>query len=90
MHGIISFLVCMRVKELACMLMKDDYLEAMKMLNKTLTHAYKVNQDMKFEVFIHKVDGISEDTKIELQRDINQRASDDLAESGLGSDLHLR
>jgi Ras-related GTP-binding protein C/D len=45
---------------------------------------------IKFEVFIHKVDGISDDSKIELQRDISQRASLELAEAGLGSELHLR
>lgn len=62
---------------------QDEYMEALKMLNKTLVNAYKVNPDMKFEVFIHKVDGISDDNKIELQRDIHQRALDDLAESNL-------
>jgi Ras-related GTP-binding protein C/D len=45
---------------------------------------------LKFEVFIHKVDGISDDNKIELQREISQRASVELAEVGLGSELHLR
>jgi Ras-related GTP-binding protein C/D len=62
---------------------QDEYLEALKVLNKTLTNAYRVNSDMKFEVFIHKVDGISDDNKIELQRDIHQRAYDGLSESGL-------
>jgi Ras-related GTP-binding protein C/D len=70
--------------------MQDEYIEALNALNKTLTHAYKVNREIKFEVFIHKVDGISDDSKIELQRDISQRASLELAEAGLGSELHLR
>jgi hypothetical protein len=75
---------------ISCMFVyQDEYLEALKMLNKTLTFAYKVNTDLKFEVFIHKVDGISDDNKMELQRDIHQRASDDLAEAGL-EDLRLR
>jgi len=62
---------------------QDEYMEALKMLNKTLSNAYKVNPEMKFEVFIHKVDGISDDNKIELQRDIHQRVTDDLAECNL-------
>ena len=59
------------------------------MLNKTFTAAYKINPQLKFEVFIHKMDGIPEDQKIDLQRDIHQRASEELAEAGMG-DLHLR
>lgn len=38
---------------------------------------------MKFEVFIHKIDGLTEDNKIETQRDIHQRAMDDLSDSGM-------
>ena len=34
-------------------------------------------------MFIHKVDGLSDDTKMETQRDIHQRANDDIIESGL-------
>lgn len=48
----------------------------------TVTKAYKVNQNVKFEVFIHKVDGLTEDNKMETQRDIHQRANDDLTDSG--------
>lgn len=29
-----------------------------------MTEAYKVNKNIKFEVFIHKVDGLSDDHKI--------------------------
>ena len=49
----------------------------------------QVNPSIKFEVFIHKVDGLSDDHKIETQRDIHQRANDDLTDAGLES-LHLR
>lgn len=67
---------------------QDDYLEALTKLNQTVTKAYKVNQRIKFEVFIHKVDGVSDDFKMESQRDIHQRATDDLVDAGL-SDIHL-
>ena len=41
-----------------------------------------MNQNIKFEVFIHKVDGLGDDSKMECQRDIHQRAIDDLIDSG--------
>ncbi|XP_055689001.1 ras-related GTP-binding protein C [Lutzomyia longipalpis] len=67
---------------------QDEYLEALTKLNQTVTKAYKVNPRIKFEVFIHKVDGVSDDFKMESQRDIHQRATDDLADAGLDQ-IHL-
>ncbi|XP_072466072.1 ras-related GTP-binding protein C isoform X1 [Notamacropus eugenii] len=67
---------------------QDDYMEALTRLHITVSKAYKVNPEMNFEVFIHKVDGLSDDHKIETQRDIHQRANDDLADAGLEK-LHL-
>lgn len=64
-------------------------MEALARLHLTVTRAYKVNTDINFEVFIHKVDGLSDDHKIETQRDIHQRANDDLADAGLEK-IHLR
>ena len=43
---------------------QDDYREALIRLHQTVTRAYMVNQNIKFEVFIHKVDGLSDDRKI--------------------------
>jgi len=68
---------------------QDDYMEALTRLHITVSKAYKVNPEMNFEVFIHKVDGLSDDHKIETQRDIHQRAIDDLTDAGLEK-LHLR
>ena len=48
-----------------------------------------MNPQIRFEIFIHKVDGLSDDHKIETQRDISQRANEELHEAGL-TDLHLR
>ncbi|XP_063773047.1 ras-related GTP-binding protein D [Pseudophryne corroboree] len=67
---------------------QDDYMEALTRLHLTVTSAYKVNPDINFEVFIHKVDGLSDDHKIETQRDIHQRANDDLGDTGLEK-IHL-
>jgi Ras-related GTP-binding protein C/D len=57
-------------------------MNALTKLHTTVAKAYKINPDIKFEVFIHKVDGLSDDHKIEAQRDIHQRASDNLTDEG--------
>lgn len=57
-------------------------MEALAKLHETVKKAHQVNPEIKFEVFIHKVDGLSDDHKIETQRDIHQRATEDLLESG--------
>ncbi|KAJ9574346.1 hypothetical protein L9F63_026007, partial [Diploptera punctata] len=67
---------------------QDDYTEALNKLNLTVTKAFKVNQGIRFEVFIHKVDGLSDDYKMETQRDIHQRANDDLTDTGFDQ-IHL-
>ncbi|XP_064489141.1 ras-related GTP-binding protein C-like isoform X2 [Ornithodoros turicata] len=67
---------------------QDDYMEALHKLNKTVTTANKVNPELMIEVFIHKVDGLSDDHKIETQRDIHQRATDELSDAGL-ENVHL-
>lgn len=38
----------------------------MNKLHLTVTKAFKVNPSMRFEVFIHKVDGLSDDYKMEV------------------------
>ncbi|EEB14778.1 conserved hypothetical protein [Pediculus humanus corporis] len=68
---------------------QDDYVEALNRLHLTVTKAYKVNTNIMFEVFIHKVDGLSDDYKMEAQRDISQRANDDLNDAGYDN-IHLR
>jgi Ras-related GTP-binding protein C/D len=67
--------------EFAYVSFQDDYTDALNKLHLTVTKAFKVNQGIRFEVFIHKVDGLSDDYKMETQRDIHQRATDDLADS---------
>uniref|UniRef100_T1JL47 Ras-related GTP-binding protein n=1 Tax=Strigamia maritima TaxID=126957 RepID=T1JL47_STRMM len=67
---------------------QDDYMDALAKLQMTVTRAYKMNPNIKFEVFVHKVDGLSDDHKIETQRDIHQRATDDLNDAGLDG-IHL-
>jgi len=67
---------------------QDDYSEALHKLYNTVTKAYKINPDIKFEVFIHKADSLSDDNKLETQRDIQQQAMDLLQSEG-SDDIHL-
>ncbi|KAG1403011.1 hypothetical protein G6F60_005318 [Rhizopus arrhizus] len=62
---------------------QDDYSEALHRLFSTVTSAYRVNPNITFEVLIHKVDGLSDDYKIDTQRDVQQRMSDALADAQL-------
>lgn len=66
---------------------QDEYAEAMQKLHATLRHVHKVNPKVVLEVFIHKVDGLSDDHRIETQRDIQQKVMDALQDDGL-EDIH--
>ncbi|VVC25501.1 Gtr1/RagA G protein,P-loop containing nucleoside triphosphate hydrolase [Cinara cedri] len=68
---------------------QDAIASALNRLHSVVTKAYKVNSNIKFEVFIHKIDGLTEDTKMETQREIHQRANDDLVESGLEQKIYI-
>jgi Ras-related GTP-binding protein C/D len=67
---------------------QDDYMESLAKLHLTVTKAYKVNPLITFQVFIHKVDGLSDDHKIETTRDIQIRVQEELEIAGL-SEIHL-
>ncbi|CAO3656135.1 unnamed protein product [Mucor hiemalis] len=62
---------------------QDDYNDALHKLFTTVTSAYRVNPNITFEVLIHKVDGLSDDYKIDTQRDVQQRMGDALADAQL-------
>jgi len=66
---------------------QDEYLEALNKLHIIAMNAYKVNPNITFEVFIHKADGLSDDSKIEKQRDIQQHVMDLLQAEG--ENIHL-
>jgi len=59
---------------------QDNCTEAISKLHQTVCQAYKVNPNIIFEVFIHKMDGISDDHKIQIQQDIQQRLQDELVD----------
>jgi len=62
---------------------QDEYQDALARLHETIITVQRVNPNINIEVFIHKVDGLSDDFKLDTQRDIIQRTQDELADSGL-------
>ena len=52
---------------------QDDYSESITRLNFIIQLGRRVNPRIRYEVFIHKVDQLSEETKIETQRDIHNQ-----------------
>lgn len=62
---------------------QDEYLNALTNLSMIIEYAYSVNPKIHIEVLIHKIDGLSEDYRIDAQRDIMQRTGDELLDLGL-------
>ncbi|KAF4123246.1 hypothetical protein GMORB2_6796, partial [Geosmithia morbida] len=61
---------------------QDDYLEAVDRLNTTILCLQRTYPYINIEVFIHKVDGLSDDYKLDIQRDITIRIQDELSDHG--------
>ncbi|PHH68459.1 hypothetical protein CDD82_542 [Ophiocordyceps australis] len=61
---------------------QDDYLEAVTRLNTTILALQGHYPNINIEVFIHKVDGLSDDYKLDIQRDITIRIQDELSDNG--------
>jgi Ras-related GTP-binding protein C/D len=62
---------------------QDDYLEAVSSLNSTILSLQPNYGNVNIEVFIHKVDGLSDDYKLDIQRDVIQRIQDELSDNGV-------
>ena len=58
---------------------QDDQTEAIARLQSTIITAHRINPNIVFEVFIHKVDSLSDDQRIGIQREIQNQLSDELA-----------
>jgi hypothetical protein len=65
---------------------QDDYNESIVRLNAIIQMGRRVNTRIRYEVFIHKVDQLSEEAKIETQRDIHNQVRDRFADSISGID----
>lgn len=61
---------------------QDDYIEAVARLNATILELQRSYSNINIEVFIHKVDGLSDDYKLDIQRDITIRIQDELSDYG--------
>jgi Ras-related GTP-binding protein C/D len=61
---------------------QDEYLDALVRLNNTILLLQQHYPSINIEVFIHKVDALSEDYKFDIQRDIVQRTQDELSDAG--------
>ncbi|KAI9889912.1 MAG: hypothetical protein M1814_004635 [Vezdaea aestivalis] len=61
---------------------QDEYLDAIESLNRSILFLQQFYPNIKIEVFIHKVDGLSDDFKLDIQREITQRIQDELSDEG--------
>ncbi|KAI9753512.1 MAG: hypothetical protein M4579_005109 [Chaenotheca gracillima] len=61
---------------------QDEYLDAIYRLNNTILNLQQQYPSINVEVFIHKVDGLSDEYKYDTQRDIIQRIQDELSDAG--------
>ncbi|KAK2749994.1 hypothetical protein FQN55_002712 [Onygenales sp. PD_40] len=61
---------------------QDDYLEAVSRLNRTILLVQQYYPNINIEVFIHKVDGLSEEFRSDTFQDIVQLISDELSDAG--------
>ncbi|KAJ3123848.1 hypothetical protein HK098_001593 [Nowakowskiella sp. JEL0407] len=59
---------------------QDDFSNAVRRICIMIARAHKINPQISYEIFIHKVDELNDDHKLETKRDIHQRITDDLAE----------
>lgn len=68
---------------------QDDYGDSLARLNDLVLRAYYISPRCQFEVFVHKVDGLSDDYKLDTLRDIQQRAMDELSDSSCMARLNF-
>lgn len=61
---------------------QDDYLDAVARLNRTILTVQQYYPNINIEVFIHKVDGLSDEYRTDTFQDIVQLISDELSDAG--------
>ena len=61
----------------------DNYMEPVSRLTDTILHLQHTYPGIKYSVFIHKVDSLTEDFRDDTMRDVRQRITDDLYDAGL-------
>ena len=61
----------------------DNYMETVGRLTDTIVHLQESYPSIKYSVFVHKIDCLTEDLREDTVRDITQRITDDLYDAGL-------
>ncbi|KAL4970296.1 GTR/RAG family Ras-related GTP-binding protein [Aspergillus stella-maris] len=61
---------------------QDDYMESVTRLNRTILSVQQYCPNINIEVFIHKVDGLSDEYRTDTFQDIVQLISDELSDAG--------
>lgn len=62
---------------------QDDYTESVARLHHTILNLQRSYPQINIEVFIHKVDGLSDDYKFDIQRNITIQIQDELSDQGI-------
>ncbi|CAF0986927.1 unnamed protein product [Rotaria sp. Silwood1] len=65
---------------------QDDYTQSISSLIMIIQSGRRVNLRLRYEVFIHKVDQLSEEEKIDAQRDIHNQVRDHFTDLNNGTD----
>ncbi|RMJ23909.1 GTP-binding protein [Aspergillus sp. HF37] len=61
---------------------QDDYMDSVTRLNRTILTVQQYYPNVNIEVFIHKVDGLSDEYRADTFQDIVQRITDELSDAG--------
>jgi Ras-related GTP-binding protein C/D len=61
---------------------QDDYFEAVARLNATILNLQTTYPNISVNVFVHKVDGLSDDYRVDTYQDIIHRVHDELMDAG--------
>lgn len=59
---------------------QDEYFDAIGRLNDTVMYLQDNYPGINIDVFVHKIDGLSEDFRLDIFRDIQQHVLDDLSD----------
>lgn len=62
---------------------QDNYMEAIGRLTETILHLQQSYREIKYSVFIHKIDSLADDFRHDTIQEILQRIQDDLYDAGL-------
>ncbi|CAD6191871.1 unnamed protein product [Caenorhabditis auriculariae] len=62
---------------------QDDYTDAIRKMADYFAKAYRINSKIKFEVFVHKADGLTEENRVETKFEVYHAVKEELKELGI-------